>query len=134
MTDREKAIVMAYTGVAMLTGNKLDEYYKYCSELLGHPAYTHEVYSKDISERAKNDFIKLCKEEDEYRWHDLRKDPEDLPEAHKLVFAYRNFPFTEYLVVERIENHWFSRDDKEKDIIAWRYIEPFGGKDDAEIH
>lgn len=61
MTDREKAIVMAYMGVAMLTGDKLDEYYKYCSELLGHPAYTHEVFSKDISERAKNDFIKLCK-------------------------------------------------------------------------
>lgn len=79
MTDREKAIVMAYTGVAMLTGDKLGEYYKYCSELLGHPAYTHEVFSKDISERAKNDFIKLCKEEDEYRWHDLRKEPDELP-------------------------------------------------------
>ena len=29
MTDTERAIVMAYTGVCMLTGDKLEIFYKY---------------------------------------------------------------------------------------------------------
>lgn len=66
MTDREKAIVMAYTGVVMLTGNKLKIFYDYLRELIGRPVYTHElVYmQRVISAAAKDDFEKLCKGED----------------------------------------------------------------------
>ena len=32
MTDREKAIVMAYTGYAMLVGEKMQIYYDYLCE------------------------------------------------------------------------------------------------------
>lgn len=65
MTDREKAIVMAYTGYTMLTGEKLKIYYDYLRELLGRPVYTHELAYMDrvISAAAKDDFEKLCKEE-----------------------------------------------------------------------
>lgn len=35
MTDREKAIVMAFTGVTMLAGEKLEVFYKYAEELKG---------------------------------------------------------------------------------------------------
>ena len=62
MTDREKAIVMAYTGIAMLKGDKLDEFYDYLEELYGRPVYTHELVELDITEKAKPDFIKLCAE------------------------------------------------------------------------
>ena len=62
MTDREKAIVMAYTGIAMLKGEKINEYYKYLAELYGRPVYTHEIVTLDIAERAKSDFIRLCEE------------------------------------------------------------------------
>lgn len=61
MTDREKAIVTAYTGVNMLEGEKLDELYKYLKELYGRPVYTHEIPFLDIREKAKEDFIALCK-------------------------------------------------------------------------
>ena len=66
MTDREKAIVMAYTGVAMLTGDKLDIFYKYLAELFDRPVFSHELATQEmtdkIKEKSKPDFIKLCRE------------------------------------------------------------------------
>ena len=65
MTDREKAIVMAYTGVAMLKGEKLNIFYKYIEEKLGRPVYTHELpYLEDnIMAASHDDFMKLCEED-----------------------------------------------------------------------
>lgn len=62
MTDRERAIVMAYTGVAMLVGDKLCVFYDYVSEKLGRPVMTHELYSQAdmIKELVKEDFLGLC--------------------------------------------------------------------------
>lgn len=67
MTDREKTIVTAYTGVTMLQGEKLDLLYAYVSELLGFPVQTLDfVYMADkIQELSKLDFIKLCAEDTE---------------------------------------------------------------------
>lgn len=61
MTDREKAIVMAYTGYCMLAGDKLKVFYEYVGELLGRPVYTHEFADPDIREKAADDFYKLCR-------------------------------------------------------------------------
>lgn len=63
MTDREKAIVMAYTGICTLKGDKLDVFYQYLAELYERPVYTHEWLSLDIQEKSRPDFIKLCEEE-----------------------------------------------------------------------
>ena len=62
MTDRERAIVMAYTGVVMLAGDKLGMFYEYISEKLGRPIYTHEFIDQDetIKKLAKDDFLSLC--------------------------------------------------------------------------
>lgn len=62
MTDRERAIVMAYTGVVMLVGDKLGVFYDYVSEKLGRPIYTHEFDDNEetIRELAKDDFLSLC--------------------------------------------------------------------------
>jgi hypothetical protein len=64
MTLHECAIVEAYTGVCMLTGDRQRYVYEYVSELLGRPVYTHElgILAEKIKELAKPDFIKLCKE------------------------------------------------------------------------
>ena len=67
MTNKEKAIVMAYTGVCMLTGDKLNIFYEYVEKLMGRPIYTHELrfLADEIKEKAKDDFIELCKAESE---------------------------------------------------------------------
>ena len=79
-----------------------------------------------------NKIVKKALEKvDKYRWHDLRKNPDDLPEA--IGGGYES----EYvLVMIGIPewNHWewayYHHDKKlwstyEQNIFAWRYIEPF---------
>lgn len=65
MTDREKAIVEAYTGTCMLVGDKRNIFYKYVNKIMGRPIYTHEFaydnIQKELKEKSKDDFIKLCK-------------------------------------------------------------------------
>ena len=67
MTDREKAIVMAYTGYCMLTGDKLSVFYEYVESIMGRPVYTHEMGTKVvddlITEKARPHFIALCADE-----------------------------------------------------------------------
>lgn len=64
MTKRECAIVMAFTGTAMLKGDDLDVFYQYLSEIMGRPVYTHEIgiLADEIKESARADFIQLCSE------------------------------------------------------------------------
>lgn len=75
--------------------------------------------------------IKALEKADKYRWHDLRKNPDDLPEA--IGDGYES----EYVLVMTGTPEWNSweqayyKHDKqmwstyEQNIIAWRYIEPF---------
>lgn len=66
MTDREKAIVEAYTGTCMLVGDKRNIFYEYVNKIMGRPIYTHEFaydyIQEELKEKSKDDFIKLCKE------------------------------------------------------------------------
>ena len=59
MTDREKAIVMAHTGICMLTGNKFQIFHKYVEDIMGRPIMTHEIgfLENAIKEKSKADFI-----------------------------------------------------------------------------
>lgn len=67
MTDKEKAIVSAYTGIAMLAGDKFPIFHKYIEDILGRPVWTHELASEEvweeIKEKSKEDFINLCRGE-----------------------------------------------------------------------
>lgn len=63
MTNREKAIVTLYTGKAMLKGTKWSLVYRYAAELVGRPVYTHELYSDELTEKAKPDFLARCADE-----------------------------------------------------------------------
>lgn len=64
MTDKEKAIVMAYTGICMLKEDKFNIFHKYVEDLMGRPVFTHEIglLADEIKEKAKEDFIRLCEE------------------------------------------------------------------------
>lgn len=67
MTDREKAIVMAHTGICMLTGYKFQIFHKYVEDIMGRPILTHEMgiasIAAEIKAKSKDDFIVLCTDE-----------------------------------------------------------------------
>ncbi len=65
MTDREKAIVMAHTGICMLTGDKFQIFHKYVEDIMGRPIMTHEIgwLADAIKEKSKADFLALCADE-----------------------------------------------------------------------
>ena len=62
MTKRECAIVQAYTGYCMCSGDDSKFFYEYLKELYGRDVYTHEIpdLSKDIQDKAKDDFVSLA--------------------------------------------------------------------------
>lgn len=74
---------------------------------------------------------KALEKADKYRWHDLRKNPDDLPEA--IGGGYES----DYVLVMIGTPEWNSweqayyKHDKqmwstyEQNVFAWRYIEPF---------
>lgn len=68
MTDKEKAIVMAYTGITMLTGEKFSVFHKYIEDIMGRPIFTHEFADRkvwrQIKEKSTADFLRLCEEEE----------------------------------------------------------------------
>ena len=65
MTDKEKAIVMAYTGICMLTGDKFQIFHKYIEDIIGRPIMTHDIglLADTIKEKSKADFLALCADE-----------------------------------------------------------------------
>ena len=78
--------------------------------------------------------IKALEKADKYRWHDLRKNPDDLPEADgggdesEYVLAMIGTP--EWNSWEQAYYHhdkkmWSTYD---QNVFAWRYIEPFKGE------
>ena len=103
MTDREKAIVMAYTGVTMLSGEKFSIFHEYVEEIMKRPVFTHELGSElvweQIKEASKPDFIRLCREKEDayfdikeildiihktiYQFFDVHSDDEEVPMSDK---------------------------------------------------
>ena len=79
--------------------------------------------------------IKALEKADKYRWHDLRKNPDDLPEA--IGGGYES----DYVLVmigtpewNSWEQAYYQHDKKlwstyEQNVFAWRYIEPFKEKE-----
>lgn len=67
MTDYEKAVVMAFTGVCMLSADKFNIFQEYVEKIMGRPIYSHEMAYKEISdeirEKSKADFLRICEED-----------------------------------------------------------------------
>lgn len=65
MTKKECAIIMAHTGICMLTGEDFYIFHKYVEDIMGRPVYGHEmaydIIEKEIKERSKKDFLELCR-------------------------------------------------------------------------
>lgn len=60
MTEKEAAIVMAYTGIII---GSMSAFHRYAEKLIGHSIFTHEFSSKDLMNKikklSKEDFIKI---------------------------------------------------------------------------
>lgn len=74
--------------------------------------------------------VEALEKADKYRWHDLRKNPDDLPEADE--YGRSEFVFVMTGTPEWYSCEWayYHHDKKlwsiyEQDVFAWRYIEPF---------
>lgn len=63
MTRREATIVSAYTGYFI---GGLDDLYKYLSELIGRPIYTHEIPAvlDEYHSKIRQDFVMLEAEDE----------------------------------------------------------------------
>lgn len=61
MTNRERVVISAYTGVLMY---KFEDLHEYIETLLERPVWTHELADKDVwnqvKEKSKPDFLALC--------------------------------------------------------------------------
>ena len=89
-------------------------------------------YRKQIPEyyEAIEMAVEALEKADKYKWHDLRKNPDDLPEDN-------GYGKSEYVLVMIGTPEWYScewayyhHDKKlwsiyEQNVFAWRYIEPF---------
>lgn len=65
MTKRECAVVMAHTGVTMLTGDNYRAFQEYVEEILKRPMRWKSMLEaenlfKEIREKSSSDFLKLC--------------------------------------------------------------------------
>ena len=89
MTKQECAIIMAHTGICMLTGEEFNEFHKYVEYIMGRPVWTHELANEEVKneiiENSKDDFMNLCKEAVTDGWV---KCEDRLPEDGELVLAY----------------------------------------------
>lgn len=69
MTDREKIVVTAYTGIFMLPEQKIDLYFEYLEEIMGRRISIYDLQFKEVSdqikERSKAEFLEICNREEE---------------------------------------------------------------------
>ena len=96
-------------------------------------------YRKQIPEyyEAIEMAVEALEKADKYRWHDLRKNPDDLPEADgnsesEYVLVMIGTP--EWNSWEQAYYHHGKRlwSTYEQNVFAWRYIEPFKEEADEE--
>ena len=121
MTDREKAIVMAYTGVTMLKDDKLQIFYKYVEDIMGRPIWTHEMaqLADDIKEKSKDDFMALCADENPNEWIPVS---EGLPEYETEVLTCTRGGYVEIQSLETYGEYWENQHGDWTDfdeVIAW---------------
>ena len=104
--------------------------------------YYNGFRGKEAYIKAKEDAcilaVEALEKADKYRWHDLRKNPDDLPEADE-------YGCSEYVLAVTGTPEWgdyewayynhntmmWSTPFCVQNVCAWRYIEPFKGGEDA---
>ena len=146
MTDREKAIVMAHTGICMLTGDKFQIFHKYVEDIMGRPILTHEIgwLADAIKEKSKADFMALCADESSSgnpnKWIPVSERlPEDFQRVLVTVVNYngnkvvRVAEYDNYKGVFRIKENHEEWEIGEKGLLAWMPLpEPYQTESEVE--
>lgn len=90
------------------------------------------VVNAEYFKELKKDLRGYMEKEKKYRWHDLRKDPEDFPEDnHNVLICLKGFegnPVGVDIALHCKFTHvWGTTMSsfKDGDVIAWREVEPF---------
>ena len=123
MTDKEKAIVMAHTGICMLTGDKFQIFHKYVEDIMGRPIMTHEIgwLADAIKEKSKTDFMALCADESSSeKSNDWIPVSERLPEEREWYLAVFKEIDTGYQLIPRVADYIGNGENK------WRIIDEDG--------
>ena len=128
----EEAIKM-FKAIIMAEINRLP--YHYDAEV-GEDVYDDTSKVNELLQLNKI-VSKALKKADKYRWHDLRKNPDDLPEAigdgYESDYVLVMIGTPEWNDWEQAYYHHGKRlwSTYEQNVFAWRYIEPFKGEEDA---
>lgn len=88
MTEKEKIIVSAFTGILMTDFSKVHEYIE---KILGRPVWTHEFADKaiweEIKKKSEDDFLDICKKDDNSdcsgKWGHIRCGQDDYLQCSK---------------------------------------------------
>ena len=130
----EEAINKMFKAIIMAEIDRLP--YHYDEEV---DYYVYDDTSKVDELLQLNKIVsKALKKADKYRWHDLRKNPDDLPEAigdgYESDYVLVMIGTPEWNGWEQAYYHHGKRlwSIYEQDVFAWRYIEPFEENKDDE--
>lgn len=136
MTKQECAIIMAQTGICMLTGEEFNEFHKYIEYIMGRPVWTHELADKEIWEEIKkkseDDFMNLCKEAKSNGWIECE---ERLPKKNgRYLVRVRSLDNTADIYFETVDNFsagTWKIDEKnknsEKKVVQWMEVPKYDG-------
>lgn len=91
------------------------------------------VVDAEYFKELKKDLREYMEKEKKYRWHDLRKNPDDLPEDFHIVLiclkGYEgDFHGINIAIHNKFTHSWGATNKlsyKDDEVIAWREIEPF---------
>lgn len=64
MTEREGAVLSAYTGILMC--KTFSPVHEYIEEIMGRPVWTHEIpmLADEIKEKSKEEFSRIIKKQE----------------------------------------------------------------------
>lgn len=91
---------------------------------------------RDCEKCAVESAIEALEKQEKYKWHDLRKDPSDLPETN----GNDESDYVLVMIGCPEWNHWerayYKHSSKmwstfEQNIFAWKYIEPFESEENS---
>lgn len=136
MTKQECAIIMAHTGICMLTGDEFNEFHEYVEYIMDRPVWTHELANEkvknEIIENSKDDFMNLCKEARTNGWIECE---ERLPEENgRYLVRVKSSDGTADIYFETVDNYsagtWLieaKNKNFEKKVVHWMKVPEYDG-------